>query len=274
MTRGNALRQLRILVLLATASLMAAPEPEQQQADQTIRNPYTSEEDVAAGGRLYRSHCAVCHGIEGEGGRGVDLTTGRFRHGSSDSRLFTTISEGIPGTEMPGIFFNGRQMWQLVAFVRSLSAGRAAEQITGDPAKGEAVYAANGCAVCHQIRGEGGSLGPDLTDIGAIRSMGHLQAAILEPDADVLPQHWIAKVTPERGRQITGLRMNEDTFSIQLRDAAGRLRSFRKAELEAVEVDRSSAMPTFEGRIQGEDFDNLIAYLATLRLGGPNDEQQ
>ena len=80
------------------------------------------------------------------------MTTGRFRHGSSDRGLFNTISVGIPGTEMPGIFFNGRQMWQLVAFVRSLSEGKAAGQATGDPEKGRAVYVANGCAGCHRVR--------------------------------------------------------------------------------------------------------------------------
>ncbi len=269
------MRRLGFLGLCVAATLFAAPDTDQQQAgDTTIRNPYTSDEDVAAGGRLYRAHCAVCHGIEGEGGRGVVLTTGRFRHGSSDSGLFKTISEGIPGTEMPGIFFNGPQLWQLVAFVRALSAGRAAEQVDGDADKGKAVYAANGCSGCHRIRGEGGRMGPDLTDIGAIRSMGHLQVAIVDPSQDVLPQHWTAKVTPKGADQVAGMRMNEDTFSIQLIDPAGRLRSFRKSDLASFEVDRSSAMPSFEGRVQGEDFANLVAYLATLRLGGPNDDQQ
>ena len=140
----------RIIGCAVVAALAAVPLVA-QHADDTIRNPFTSANDVDAGGRLYRSHCAVCHGIEGEGGRGVALTTGRFRHGSSDRGLYNTISVGIPGTEMPGIFFNGRQMWQLVAFVRSLSEGKAAEQATGDPEKGSAVYAANGCSGCHRI---------------------------------------------------------------------------------------------------------------------------
>ncbi len=258
----------------ALAATLAAVPGAAQHVDDTIRNPFTSASDVDAGGRLYRSHCAVCHGIEGEGGRGVDLTTGRFRHGSSDRGIFNTISVGIPGTEMPGIFFNGRQMWQLVAFVRSLSEGRAAEQATGDAEKGKAVYAANGCSVCHRIRGDGGRMGPDLTDVGAIRSMGHLQAAVQQPNESVLPQHWTAKATSKGGKQVSGLRLNEDTFSVQLIDGTGQLVSLRKADLAEFEVDRSSAMPSYEGKIQGADFENLIAYLATLRLGAPSDEQQ
>ncbi len=223
---------------------------------------------------MYRSHCAVCHGLDGEGGRGASLTTGQFRHGATDRDLFNTISVGIPGTEMPGIFFNGRQMWQLVAYVRSLSAGRAAEQASGDPAKGREVYTELGCAGCHRVLGDGGRLGPDLSDIGAVRSLGHLQAAVLRPDESVLPQHWTVRAKTKEGASVTGMRLNEDTFSVQLIDAAGQLRSLRKGDLGEFQVDRSSSMPTFEGRVEGERFDHLIAYLASLRLrGGTSDLQ-
>ena len=242
-----------------------------QHADDTINNPFTSASDVEAGSRMYRSHCAVCHGINGEGGRGVELTTGVFRHGSADRDLYNTISVGIPGTEMPGIFFNGRQMWQLVAFVRSLSAGRASEQAPGDPAKGRSVYDANGCAGCHRVSGEGGRMGPDLTDIGGMRSLGHLQEAVLRPNDSVLPQHWMVRGKTNDGKQVSGMRLNEDTFSVQFIDAAGKLVSLRKADLADYDVDRTSGMPAYEGKIQGADFENLVAYLASLRLRGGAD---
>lgn len=257
------------MAFLAAAAL-AVPAAA-QHADDAVTNPFTSQDDVDAGGQIYRSHCAVCHGIEGEGGRGVDLTRGVFRHGSTDRDLFNTISVGIPGTEMPGIFFNGRQMWQLVAFVRSLSEGRAAQQVSGDAENGKAVYAANGCAGCHRILGEGGRMGPDLSDIGAVRSLGHLQAAVLDPDASVLPRHWTVRGKTKVGRPVSGMRLNEDTFSVQLIDSAGRLVSLSKDDLAEFEVDRSSTMPSFEGQIQGTDMDDLMAYLAGLRLRGPID---
>lgn len=255
----------RHVVFLLAAALAALPAFG-QHADDTIRNPFTSKSNVEAGGRLYRSHCAVCHGIEGEGGRGANLTTGLFRHGAADRDLFNTISVGIPGTEMPGIFFNGRQLWQLVAFVRSLSEGRAAGQVDGDPENGRSVYVAKGCNGCHRIRGDGGRMGPDLSDIGAIRSLGHLQAAVLRPNEVVYPQHWMVRAKTKAGKPISGMRMNEDTFSVQLIDSAGRLVSLRKQDLAEYEVDRNSGMPAFAGQIQGSDFDDLIAYLASQRL--------
>ena len=251
---------------MALAIALTAVPVTAQHADDTVRNPFRSASDVEAGGRLYRSHCAVCHGIEGEGGRGVNLTAGMFRHGGTDRDLYTTISVGIPGTEMPGIFFDGRQLWQLVSFVRSLSQGRGAEFAEGDAEKGRAVYAANGCSGCHRIRGEGGRTGPDLSDVGAIRSLGHLQTSVTKPNEAVYPQHWMVRAKTEDGKQVSGLRLNEDTFSVQLIDASGRLVSLSKADLAEFEVDRSSAMPSFEDKIQGDDFDNLIAYLASQRL--------
>ena len=260
----------RCALFLLVAAL-AASSALGQHADDTIRNPFTSPEDIEAGGRIYRSHCAVCHGIEGEGGRGVDLTRGLFRHGSTDRDLYNTISVGIPGTEMPGIFFNGRQMWQLVGFVRSLSEGRASEQVEGDLENGRQIFVAKGCAGCHRVLGEGGRMGPDLSDIGAMRSLVHLQASVLRPDESVLPQHWMVRAKTNAGKQISGLRLNEDTFSVQLIDAAGQLLSLSKDDLAEFEVDRSSGMPSFEGQIQGTDFDDLIAYLASLRLRGGAD---
>ncbi len=261
------------VAFLLAAALAAVPS-NAQPAHETVENPFTSPADVAAGGRLYRSHCAVCHGIEGEGGRGADLTTGLYRHGAADVDLYNTISNGIPGTEMPGIFFNGRQLWQLVAFVRSVSQGRAAEQVQGDPAHGREIYAAKGCGGCHRVQGEGGRMGPDLSDIGAMRSLGHLQSSILRPDESVLPQHWMVRAETKNGKRISGMRLNEDTFSVQLIDATGNLKSFQKKDLSDMEVDRSSPMPAYEGQIEGSDFDDLVAYLASLRARQASNEAQ
>ncbi len=251
---------------LLPALLLAAVVPASaQHGHATLSNPYTSSEDVAAGGLIYRSHCAICHGLKGEGGRGADLTTGMFRHGANDDDLYRTISEGIPGTEMPGTFFNGRQLWQIVAYVRSLSEGRAAEQANGDPIKGRAVYRAKGCGGCHLVNGEGGRMGPDLSQVGAQRSLGHLQMSVTQPSANVLPQHWSVSAVTKGGKKISGLRMNEDTFSVQLLDADERLVSLSKADLSQFEIDRNSSMPAYEGQFKGREFDDLIAYLASLQ---------
>lgn len=250
---------LRIVIVLALA---AGTLPAQHEA---VQNPHTSPEDVAAGGRIFRSHCAVCHGLNGVGDRAPALTTGRFRHGSSDGALQETISKGIAGTEMPGIFFNGLQLWQLVAYVQSLGKNSEVEKPTGDPAAGKTVYTERGCNGCHRVDGEGGRSGPDLSDIGASRSLAHLRAAVLNPNEKVLPRDWTVKAVTRDGASIAGRRMNEDTFSVQVLDAEARLVSLAKSDLTSYEVSQESAMPAYQGMIRGKDLDNLLAYLASLR---------
>ena len=66
--------------------------------------------DVEAGWQLFRAHCAVCHGLDGAAAPAADLRRGQFRRGSSYEDLFRTISNGIPGTPMPGMNFTGYQL--------------------------------------------------------------------------------------------------------------------------------------------------------------------
>lgn len=230
-----------------------------------LDNPFNSAEDVAAGGDIFRSHCAVCHGVGGQGGRATDLTRGRFRHGSSDSELYETIANGIDGTEMPGTFFNGRQLWQIVGYVRSLSQGRAAEQATGDAAAGrEIFFGKGGCSNCHRVNGEGGGAGPDLSDAGASRSLAHLEESITDPNAKVLPVDYSIRAKTKSGETVRGRRMNEDTFSAQLLTSDGRLRTVLKDNLAEYELVKTSTMPSYEGRLSKAELDDVVAYLAGL----------
>lgn len=252
-----------------TAAVLAAAPLVAQHGVAGLANPYNTPADVAAGERIYKAHCALCHAIDGSGGRGADLTRGVYRRGSSDEDLFKTISDGIPGTEMPGIFFDGRQMWRIVAYVRSLAEGKAAEQASGDPAKGREIFVGQGgCTFCHRVDGEGARTGPDLSEIGARRSLGHLEAAVLRPGEKVLPKHWRVRALGKDGKTVTGVRLNEDTYSVQLLDASERLVSLVKADLAEYEVVKESAMPPFEGVFSPEEFDDLIAYLASLGRQG------
>src|SRR5262249_24520989 len=81
-------------------------------------NPFDRPQGAAQGAALFQTHCTYCHGARGEGGRGADLTTGQFRHGGSDSALYNTIRNGVPGTEMPAVRVTDDDVWKMVAFVR------------------------------------------------------------------------------------------------------------------------------------------------------------
>src|ERR1700675_994160 len=98
------------------------------------------QDHVSAGAKIFRSHCAECHGLKGEGGRGPNLTTGVFFHGSTDADLMRNVSDGIPGTAMPGVFFSPVQVSHLIAYVRSLSQSSVANQPPGDSVNGAKLF--------------------------------------------------------------------------------------------------------------------------------------
>ena len=58
---------------------------------------------------------------------------------------------------------------------------------------------------------------------------------------------------------------NEDTFSIQLLDGQEQLRSFAKADLDAIERSPQSLMPALNARFNDDEVTNLVAYLASLK---------
>lgn len=245
-------------------ALLLVPALSPQQLE--LRNPKTSSEDVAAGGRIFRSHCAQCHGLNGEGGRGPDLTTGRFRHGGSDGELLRTIMQGIAGTEMPGIYMEEHQVWQIVSYVRSLSARTETRPLPGDPVRGERLFKGKGgCAACHMVNGAGGRRGPDLSDIGALRSPEHLRTSLVEPGKQVPGRWWTVRVGTKSGDPLAGFRLNEDTYSIQLLDENGVLHSLLKENVGSIEVSKDSIMPAYGGMLTAGELDDLVAYLYSLR---------
>ncbi|HYM05682.1 MAG TPA: c-type cytochrome [Terriglobales bacterium] len=229
------------------------------------KQPPTMPEDLVAGERIFRTQCAYCHGQRGEGGRGATLARPRLVHAADDRAMFEVIEKGIPDTEMPGQWYTPREIWQVVAFVRTL--GRVARQtIEGDPGRGEEYYAGKGgCPQCHTVNGRGGALGPDLTDIGARRSVSYLRESLLEPEAAVPDGFMQVQLVTRDGRHVTGVRLREDTFSIQIRDLSDQFWSFFRSEL--VQVNKQpgkSPMPSYRGVFTPGEVEDLIAYLNSL----------
>ncbi len=228
-------------------------------------NPYTTAADLEAGRKLYVGRCGHCHGKNGEGGRGTPLNTGRFRHGSSDREIFLVIRNGIPNTEMPGTFSSPEaEVWRMVAYVQQLGRQGLLETATGDPAAGVFVYRKNGCASCHSIDGKGGFLGPDLSDVGSKRAVRHLRESIMVPSADIPLDYRTVEVISITGKSSSGIQINEDEYSIHMRDMKGDLRSFMKSELKEVKLPRESLMPDYAS-LSKDDLVNLVGYLGSLR---------
>jgi cytochrome c oxidase cbb3-type subunit 3 len=91
-----------------------------------IHNPYGASDAAVQEGRfLYiRMNCAYCHGFDGTGGMGPDLTDNQWRYGASDVDVFNTIYRGrAQGMPAWGPVLTENQIWQLVAYVHSLGGG-------------------------------------------------------------------------------------------------------------------------------------------------------
>ncbi|MGH9851924.1 MAG: c-type cytochrome, partial [Blastocatellia bacterium] len=140
----------------------------------------------------------------------------------------------------------------------------ASEPATGDAAAGALVYQRNGCASCHSINGKGGFLGPDLSDIGAKRAVRHLRQSLLEPNADLPLDYRTVEVISITGKSSSGIHLNEDEYSLHLRDMKGDLRSFMKSEIKEIKLPRESLMPDYKS-LSKDELENLVGYLSSLR---------
>src|SRR5580704_16812356 len=213
--------RLMCLTLFVALTAMAQVDPEYVVPK---KNPFATDADLKNGQQLFMGQCARCHGPKGEGGRGAVLAQPKLRHAPDDEALFLVIRDGIKGTEMPaGYAVDTLETWQVAAYVRSL--GRVApESVPGDAKRGQEVYRSKGhCTQCHIVGGQGGSLGPELTEIATRRSAAHLRAAVLDP-ASTLPEGFLeVRLTTKDDRHISGVRLNEDTFTIQVRELNGGL---------------------------------------------------
>jgi cytochrome c oxidase cbb3-type subunit 3 len=233
--------------------------------------------DVEQGKQLFNGMCARCHGIDGTGDEGPSLNRPTLTRAGTDDALLEIIRDGIPDRGMPRVRrLTDTELRQLVAYVRSL--GRSAATTTaGNVEKGRATYEKLGCASCHIVNGQGGSFGPDLTEIGVNRGPSYLRQSFLGP-AETLPkgssavpgrgftEYLPVRVVTSDGREVRGIRINEDPFTIQLRDSGNRFHSFRKSDTKEIEKEfGKSLMPSFRGRLSDAESEDLVAYLASLR---------
>ena len=219
--------------------------------------------DPAEGRAVFRSNCAFCHGMTGGGGRGPSLARAR---GEADERLAAIVRNGIPGTSMPAFEgIDAAEMAHLIAYIRSLAGPGASDaRVPGDAVRGRAVYQRNGCAACHRVGGEGSVFGPDLTRVGGARAAVYIRQSLMDPSADIPEEYQGVTVVTAAGERITGVRINEDTFTVQLRDPSQRFRMYRKSDLREVTAEKRSLMPPYGG-LPPRDLQDLLSYLDGLR---------
>ncbi|MGI8989893.1 MAG: c-type cytochrome [Bryobacteraceae bacterium] len=250
-------------ILLAALFLMQRPRV--LDAEFGDKNPYTSQEDIAQGKKLYGGRCAGCHGPAGDGGKGANLAVPVLPRAAEDRSLYLIIRHGIPDTEMPDSLLSPREIWQVAAFVRTLGQLRH-ETLSGDPVRGSAlVRGKGGCLRCHSIGVEGGRTGPALSDVGARSSPSHIRAKLLTPESDIPERFRVVDLKTRDGLAVSGIRLNEDSWSIQVRDFNDKIHSFWKDDLAELKVARRTIMPSYLAQLDKREIEDIVAYLATLK---------
>ena len=226
---------------------------------------HETAQDLLDGQRAYGERCATCHGPNGDLVPNINFTAGVFRRPLTDADLSRIIRQGIPNTPMPASNVSEAQAGQIVAYLRSLPSAKAASVIKGDIGRGKLVFDGKGnCTSCHSVAGVGGHKAPDLGNVGQARRTPELERALLEPQADVQPNHRYYRVVQNDGTTITGWLLGFDTFNIRMIDGKEQLRSFVKSDLRSHGFIESP-MPSYKTSLSPQELADIVSYLSSLR---------
>lgn len=136
----------------------------------------------------------------------------------------------------------------------------------GNEAAGGPLVAGKGtCLTCHRVQGKGSRLGPDLSDIGTLRTAEQLLTSLVDPDAEILPENRFYRIVTRDGATTSGRLLNLDTFQVLMLDEKEQLRSFQKSELREHGFIKGSKMPSYRERLSRQELADVIAYLSTLK---------
>jgi putative heme-binding domain-containing protein len=226
-----------------------------------------------SGKQLFDALCQDCHGLNGMGDEAPALN---HPLAADDAAIRRIIGNDDAVRGMPRVRrFTEPEVEVLVAYVRMLGQG-APETVAGDAGRGRAVYASLDCSTCHVVGGEGGVLGPELTKVGARRAPSFLRKTLTDPGVELpkgsggilvngFSEYLPVSVVEQNGREVRGFRVNEDSFTIQVRDADGKYYSFRKGEVQNIDKQLGrSLMPSYRDRLSSAQLDDLVAYLVSL----------
>lgn len=267
---------LKAVCYFAIAILTIGPLAVAQAPAQEAQPAKPAPADPEQGKRLYELNCSDCHGADAGGDDAPDLRGSPARLG--DAVVASIIKRGVPGSAMPGfVEFSDKDAANVVAFLRSLDTSSSNETVKGDAKHGGTLYQSSGCPACHIVAGQGGSVGPELTRIGEMRGPGSLKARLIDPGAN-LPENgtgfyaskWteylMFRAVEKGGHVVEGMRVSEDSFAIDLKDASGKIHGLWKPDLLSLKSEPGkSFMPSFKSSLSAAQMDDLVAYLMSLK---------
>ncbi len=173
-------------------------------------------------------------------------------------------SPGVLGTEMTHDFPQLATPAEAAAFAAKFAKFRAMTEKPGDPAIGRASFQAT-CMICHQVKGEGMQIGPDLSGVGAMGVQGILRN-VLDPNAQLESGYYRHDVTLTDGSLVSGFMVEEAKDSITIRPIGADPKVIPRTSIGSHTISKRSLMP--EGLIDGfseKQVADLFSYLSGLK---------
>ena len=152
--------------------------------------------------------------------------------------------------------------------------GKTGKWIAGNAERGRLMFydskSAAPCFQCHTVQGEGGKVGPELTEVGATRSVGFIIESVLKPSAVIAQGFEAIKLETVGGEMITGMKAGVSDTEIKIKLATG--------EIKAIPVDqlkggKYAAKPklfikTFGGKVKGWFLEETDDTVELMNLAG------
>jgi len=138
----------------------------------------------------------------------------------------------------------------------------------GNLESGELTFFSNrlACAGCHRINGRGGSVGPDLSRIGRVRSSRHLAEAVLLPSATLANGFESYTIATHAGRTLTGLIRRESARVIHLVSPDGTETRVPRVDIAEIQPSDISIMPQgLDKQLTQLQLRDLVAFLQSLK---------
>jgi putative heme-binding domain-containing protein len=168
------------------------------------------------------------------------------------------------------------EIWQIITYIRSQEVKAPANALGSATHGKELFYGDANCSLCHMVEGKGGRLGPELTAVGGSRTREAIIESVRNPSQRLawgltestkeFPQEYesVTAVTAD-GKEVKGVTLNEDSFSVQIMDTSEQIHLLEKGKLRSFEKSRQSAMPKYGTDILSDkDLADIVAYLASV----------
>jgi putative heme-binding domain-containing protein len=205
-------------------------------------------------------------------------------HEAAVGRVFVRALQRSPGAEALGLAELDRLLQDYPAEVKKLAvplrdklAARQQKQaaylfrlsaelqkIKPDLERGRQVFLSHkvACYTCHRAAGKGGSIGPDLSQVGRFRTARDLLESIVFPSSSIVTEFRSYRITTKAGKVSSGIIMRESTTAIYLRTPElAEVRIARKDVDEMTPSDISLMPEGLEKTMTRQELADLLEFL-------------